>query len=213
MTNENNIIAKADFNERPITAPGDFDGDTLNIIEGVSVDLISKINYVPGMGKSMFAYSGRPYQRLVLPIHPIVKKDDYRLTSLFEEERIKWDKCLFQTFPSHYIATYQNSRMKIMRVVGLTFASADPAFEYYLKANHMLDKRMPRYTLLDPFADMGVWMTSGMYDRLSRYDKKDTEVTEKLFKTFTPIVIDSMESSKPNRFNRTGRAYPTKGRN
>ncbi len=213
-----------------ITSPGDYDGDAIDMSKVVDesatffslpMDLgiggdytgITSIDYVPGSGKSMFAYTGRPYQRLILPIHPIMKEEDRKLKSLFNEEKVRWDKCLYQSFPLHYIVTYSNSRMEILREMGLTMASCDPAMEQYLTVNHMLDKRMPRYTLLDSMQPTMAWMSGDMFDRLSRrYNKRDKEITDNLFKIFTPIVVDSMEASKPRKFNRSGRAYPTKGR-
>lgn len=213
------------YNGRPITTHAEFDGDELNEVVDESatffslpMDLgigdytgLSSIVYGPSSRKSMFAYPS--YRRLVYPIHPIIKKEDRKLKSLFNEEKMRWDKCLYQSFPIHYVVTYKNSRMEILRDMGLTMASCDPLMEHYLTANHMLDKRMPRYTLLDSMQPTMAWMSGGMFDRLSeRYNKRDKEMTDRIFKTFTPIVIDSMEVSKPKKFNRSGRAYPTKGR-
>lgn len=212
----------------PITSPGDYDGDAIDMSKvvdesatffGIPMDLgiggdytgIASINYGPSSRKTMFAYPS--YRRLVYPIHPIIKKDDRKLKSLFNEEKMRWDKCLYQSFPIHYVVTFKNSRMEILRDMGLSMASCDPLMDHYLTANHMLNKRMPRYTLLDSMQPTMAWMSGGMFDRLSeRYNKLDMEMTNKIFKTFTPIVIDSMEVSKPKKFNRSGRAYPTKGR-
>lgn len=208
----------------PITSPGDYDGDAIDMSKvvdesatffGIAMDLgiggdytgIASIDY-PSSRKSMFAYTGRPYRRLILPIHPIVKKEDRKLKSLFNEEKLRWESCLYQTFPLHYVVTYKNSRMEFLRNIGLWMAACDPVMDYYLRANYMLQFHMPRYNVWDTIEQI----VNPNRIMLERYDKLDMEMTNKIFKTFTPIVIDSMEVSKPKKFNRSGRAYPTKGR-